>query len=511
MPHFSRATFGLALPALFLSQAAWADLTPSEVWGNWRNSLENSGYTVNATENMNGPNLTVGDIQLTMPAQADAAQVAVSLGTLTFNQKVDGTVEIVMPGAMPINVETAGTEDEEAVKFTLTYSQSGHMLMASGTPQDITYDYSADSVGVMLDQLQVGAESYGAQDAKVDLTATDVKSVTSMQVGEMGDYTQTGSIAALTYDVFLNNPEFVNNTEESNTLALKGSMSEIVLNGDGAIPLNLDTTTDMAAMLRAGFDVSGEITFGPGELEMAVTDPEGGDFTSNSAAADSMLAFSVGPQGIRYAGSQSQMAVNVKTDTLPFPLTFGMDEGSFDLAVPIASSEDPQDFSFDLKLADFMMSEMIWAMFDPEGQLPHDPTTLELGLSGEALVTASPMDPATRAQSMGEVQTLSIDTLRLDAVGAELEGSGSVTLENDDMATYGGFPKPVGTVNLMLNGANALLDKLIAMGVVPNEQAMGARMMLGVFAVPGETEDSLTSAIEFTEDGQILANGKRVK
>ena len=40
---------------------------------------------------------------------------------------------------------------------------------------------------------------------------------------------------------------------------------------------------------------------------------------------------------------------------------------------------------------------------------------------------------------------------------------------------------------------------------------MGARMMMSMFAVPGQGEDELTSKIEVTGDGQVKANGQRLK
>jgi len=63
----------------------------------------------------------------------------------------------------------------------------------------------------------------------------------------------------------------------------------------------------------------------------------------------------------------------------------------------------------------------------------------------------------------------------------------------------------------MLTGGNTLLDTLVDMGLVPSEQAMGARMMLGVVARPGDGEDTLVSEIEVNEEGQIFANGQRIK
>jgi hypothetical protein len=55
------------------------------------------------------------------------------------------------------------------------------------------------------------------------------------------------------------------------------------------------------------------------------------------------------------------------------------------------------------------------------------------------------------------------------------------------------------------------LDKLVLMGLLPEEQAMGARMMMGLFAVPGGAEDTLTSKIEINDEGHVLANGQRIQ
>jgi hypothetical protein len=73
------------------------------------------------------------------------------------------------------------------------------------------------------------------------------------------------------------------------------------------------------------------------------------------------------------------------------------------------------------------------------------------------------------------------------------------------------MPAPTGAANIKLVGANGLMDKLVAMGLLPEDQAMGARMMMGLFAVPGEGDDTLTSKLEVTADGQVLANGQRLK
>ena len=65
--------------------------------------------------------------------------------------------------------------------------------------------------------------------------------------------------------------------------------------------------------------------------------------------------------------------------------------------------------------------------------------------------------------------------------------------------------------DLTLVGANGLIDKLIQMGFVSDQDAMGARMMMGMLAVPGDAPDTLNSTIEINEQGHIMANGQRIK
>ena len=135
--------------------------------------------------------------------------------------------------------------------------------------------------------------------------------------------------------------------------------------------------------------------------------------------------------------------------------------------------------------------------------------TLIVDLSGAAKLLVNILDPKEAEnigdQPPGELDALDINELKLSAVGAELTGNGALTFDNS-----AGVPKPLGAVDLQLTGANALIDKLVAMGFVPEDQAMGARMMMGLFAVP-TGEDALSSKIEFKEDGGVYANGQRVQ
>ena len=98
------------------------------------------------------------------------------------------------------------------------------------------------------------------------------------------------------------------------------------------------------------------------------------------------------------------------------------------------------------------------------------------------------------------------------AIAADTFIVAEFTFDNDNLETFDGLPAPTGEIDLTLVGGNALLDTLVAMGIVPEDQAMGARMMMGLFMRPGDGEDELVTKIEVDgATGAISANGQRLQ
>ena len=180
--------------------------------------------------------------------------------------------------------------------------------------------------------------------------------------------------------------------------------------------------------------------------------------------------------------------------------------------MPLDVSPEPQGFEFGFKLADFTISDVIWNLFDPGQQLSRAPATLALDLGGTARLLSDMFDPTALAGSdnPAELTSLDIRTLLVDMIGARLSGTGSFSFDSTDTSTFDGVPRPEGALDLRLDGANALLDTLVTMGLLPQEQAMGARMMMGLFGVPQEG-DAITSKIEVNAEGHVLANGQRLQ
>jgi hypothetical protein len=209
--------------------------------------------------------------------------------------------------------------------------------------------------------------------------------------------------------------------------------------------------------------------------------------------------------------------IEVSGSDIPFPsINVAMAQSAFNLLMPITKSDSPRDFGLLIKLAGLTVSDEIWNIFDPTSVLPRDPATLVMDFAGKGNWLVDIMNPDAAAtmsnETPGELQSLTLNDLQLKIAGADLTGTGDFTFDNTDLTTFDGIPKPTGEVNMKLVGGNGLIDKLVAMGVVPQDQAMGARMMMGMFARPVEgAEDTLSSQIEVKEDGSVVANGQRLR
>lgn len=500
-----------ALTMSLLATSAAADLTSAEVWGDWRGYLEGMGYTVTATESTSGDTLSVNDISVQMNGGPDIEEMVISMGSLQFVAGDNGSVEVVMPASIPIVIEVTPKSTERPARIELNYTQTGYSMTASGDPSAMVYDYSAETFGVALAALAVDGTEFDETNALFSLTGDAMLSQTKVSVAETRDYVQNIQWGSIVYDLFFKSPDGVE------SMTTNSVIKEIVFSGTSTVPVNdISQAHDLGPLLAAGFAFDGSGTTQSTETKLEIVSEEG---TSKikTGSASTTLAVAIGQDGIRYDVDATKVQVGAQLAGLPFPLFAEMEQSGFEIIAPLMKSDDAQDFALAFNMTDFTMSDIIWALFDPSNQLPRDPATIALGLSGKAKVLVDALAPeavqelVANGETAGELEALKIDTLTINAVGASVDATGDLTFDNTDKTTLPGFPKPVGDININLSGANGLLDKLVAMGMLPSNQVMGARMMMGLFAVPGDAPDTLKSKIEFNEAGQILANGQRLK
>lgn len=503
---FSRGSAAVLLCA-FASGAAQADVSAQDVWSDWKAYLEGTGYDLTATEQMSGNTLSVDGVALTMDLPEDDVTIVINMGDLSFTENGDGTVAINLPATMPINI--SGTDSAgDAFEGVLNYTQTGFSMVAAGDPDDLTYNYTASTLDLNLGEIKVNGVALGDDFAKADLGLTNVIGSTQVTGGDVRSYSQRMQASALSYDILINDPE------EGGILAWKGASEGLELESLTDLPPELDTE-NMAAMIEAGFGADGVLAFGPGSGTMNFQD-EGESFNYESASDGGAFSFEIGEAGFGYGAEQANVSINIAGSEIPLPISLSFAELVFDMMVPVMAGEDAQDFDLIIGMRDLVLSDLIWGIFDPTGQLPRDPATLLIALNGQAKLLANIMDPAVMEDMESgpppaELEALTVEGLELTAAGASLTGDGSFTFDNTDIETFDGLPRPTGILNLQLVGGNGLLDKLVAMGLVPEEQAGGARMMMGLFARPGDGPDTLTSTLEINDEGHILANGQRIQ
>ncbi len=503
MAYLKRGT-AAALVLSCTGHVAFADLAAQDVWSDWRSYLSSAGYQITANEQMSGDTLTVSDLSMAMQIPEEQGTVSMLLDQLVFVENGDGTVSVTMPPQMPITFAMDDGEDEVTAVLGLT--QSGASMMVSGAPSDMTYTYTADRFDMGLDSLTVEGDTLPPEVARVTVSMSDVNSSTRTQLADKRSYVQEMTASGLTYDMAFDDPD----SEDAGVFS--GSLQKLGFKGAGTMPLTMDTT-DLPQMLKAGFGFDGTFTYGSGKGEMSGTG-DGEKFAMSTASQGGTLGVAMDATHLSYDVSQQQSEITLQTSDVPFPIAIAMQKVAFALDMPIAKSDEEQPFAFGLTLADFTMPEQLWGIFDPGAILPRDPATIVVDLAGKVRVLADLMDPAIAEnldQAPGELNALTINDLKVSAVGAELTGTGDFTFDNSDLESFGGMPAPAGKASLMLVGANGLIDKLIQMGVVSDQDATGARMMMGMVAVPGDGPDTLKSDVEINDQGQIMANGQRLK
>lgn len=235
-------------------------------------------------------------------------------------------------------------------------------------------------------------------------------------------------------------------------------------------------------------------------------------YAATYEGGSSSFELSMDSEAVRMNTAAPGFKMEITPAAMPMVMPISMDNMAMTFVMPVAAPEGGE-YQLKLNLANLVLGEGIWAMFDPGAALPRDPATLALDLSGQAKMDLLAL---SRAQNGGMAEvaqpepiSLDIKDLGLKLAGAALTGTGAFTFDNSMLAA-GGPPMPLGTANLRLEGGNKLIDGLIATGLLKEEDAMGARMMMAMFGKP-EGDDVLTSQIEAKEGGSIFVNGQQIQ
>lgn len=501
MTHWKSIGGSAAIITLLGSTATFADVTATEVWTDWHDYMAGFGYDVTSQVKTSGDTVTVDDLAISMDLPDDGGAFKINIGTVIFKDQGDGTVAIMLPESMPFTMSAA-----DEFSMVMTYNLPDMSMIVSGSAQEMKYDYSASTVGISVTEVMIEGEKL--ENAKIEIALANLQGSTVSTMGNTRHMAQQMTAEMLAYDIAVTEPG-----GGSGAFTLKGSLADLNISSDSYIPKDVDFEM-FAVALTNGFAANGEMGWGAGSYDFSTKDG-GTSVTGSSSSESGNLNFGMDRESLHYGGTANGTKASFTSSDLPFPVDITIAQSVFNLLMPVNKSDTPDDFSMTIKLGDFTISDGVWNMFDPGTILSRDPATILLDLAGKANWLVDIMDPesaeAADIDIPGQLHALTLKSLQVKAVGADLTGAGDFTFNNDDLETFDGLPAPTGTLDLKLTGGNGLMDNLVKMGLLSEDQAMGARMMMGLFAVVGEGEDTLTSKIEVTADGHVLANGQRLK
>jgi len=498
-----------AICLLSLPTLAQADIAPADVWANLTTYASSLGGDLTAEMSDSGDTLIANDILLSFALPMDVGTVTLTLGTLSMMSQSDGSVNMITPKSQNyvLNIDPAN-EDPASVTFAITSSDD--LTVATGTPGDVSYSYSVASYVAEVKEM---GGILADPDLKLELsgnfTANDIAATSRIIEGNLLNVTGDMTYASYSFDNALSAPGQPP-LNQSQRVEGAGITYEMALPNGGVSLLNL------AAALRDGLSISLTSTAEKTEGSGTQMQPGMGNIEHTLSAGQANAEMSFDRKGVAMNFDVKHYAVSATLgDFLPFPVAAQMGEMLFDVTIPVLAENTPSDAVYAVTVGDLTLSDDVWGLFDPAAKLPRDPATITLDMSGQTTIFTDLLDFAAMEKLESaplEPNVFSLDKLLVSLAGAELTGTGGFTFDNSDTTTFDGMPAPTGAVDLKLVGGNGLMDKLVEMGLLPKDQAMGARMMMGLFATPGEGEDSLTTKIEIDgATGAISANGQRLQ
>lgn len=496
---FLRQTGLVSVLALVIGAPAQAAITPEEVWGLWQKLSTDMGYdlAVGAT-NRKGDSLVLTDVVI---GAGPVGQIP--LRELNLRDRGDGSVEVTLPEQIDIVVKTE-IEGQPPLDVKMKVLQDGYVAVVSGSVDAPVIDMSAKTLQVLQEQVNL-PEGEGAVSTQVIMAGLSGK--TALKMGEATEI--TSSVSATTIEAKVQGAA----GEDGEVMDVTLSSQDFLSQFEGTIPADLKATAELHEVIAAGLRGTGHYQTGKGAVDFIMRD-KGQETKVNIVMDSSRLSAGLEGPALEYSAGAKGLSATFSGPAIPLPtFTLSLGDYSFGLKMPMIKTEAPTDFAASIGLTDLVLPEMAWMMIDPTKTLSRDPATMILDIAGKVRLTEnlSEETDTSGAEMPGELHALTLNQLVVKMLGAHLNGAGAFTFDNTDLESFGGVPRPMGAVDFRLEGGNKLLDQLVNLGLIDEDDATGYRMMLAMFTKAAEGEDVMTSKIEVTPEGHVVANGQRIQ
>lgn len=492
-----------ALTATLPAGPLMADITSADVWNNSSALIEALGGSHEAEFLRDGDSVTIRGHNGSFVLPMGAGRITFGISDYTMTEEA-GTVTVTYPAGMEITLGASITGEGDA-SMTMRTGDTAISTLATGDPGAVSYVTQTGPFSLALTDFTVSSEPSSTAEFEVDIDGyaaeTRIVEDTLVVVFSQSEIGRTTTTSTFSDGFGFETATVAETGPSTNTFSM------------GLIPGGADLL-NLSGALRNGMYITAESSAQNSTSQSRTTIDgrlEQEDFydverASGTFALDrTQLAF-----GVDVGPGIFEMAQEFMT-----PRAFGIDFQGFhmDIGGPILRSDETQPFRIGFGLDDLRLGPTIWALFDPDKALPRGPASLDLSMTGDVILDADLPDflalPELGGRQDASVQVTEVEIERfgLSALGVTADSSGAFKLDYGEYSVFPGVPWPEGAGRAEIKGLNGLLDALIDEGLIPSEEAFGLRLMISLGTIVAG-DDILSSEIEFTEDGRIIANGQ---
>lgn len=454
--------------------------------------LGSQGATVSFDERNVGADGSVEFVGFSMLAPDDEAKISADW--------VKGVPSATTPGQVTFTLSPNASfsfKDPDSVEHIINISNSGLVITLDG----ITSGQSAPELNfsVMADSLRFASGNPSDPIIKaLDIGFTDLSQTVSLTQATMLLTGATGiSALHMNYDIDTPHDGQLASISDVADLSL---LFQVVADDDEQNLLDYlsGKTTAFVELTAGAASATAKILNSDAHIEYSGT----AESTSVVLRAENgyvNVTEEVGPT--HYAFS----TFNVDGMPLP-PFDVSLDQFRINFSTPTIDHGGFEAANAEIAMRNVVVSESIYAMFDPSENITRSPVNVVANLSANVKANVDWSNPDAAFDSgnpadIGEVQDITINEVLITAGGAEITAVGDAAIDNSM-----GFPFPTGKVTITAAGVQSLVNGLVAMGLIPQDQAGMAMGMMMAFARPGDAADVFISDIEFSPQG-ITANG----
>ena len=502
--RFKVQTSILAICAVF-SGPAYADITNTQVWDDFRTQLQEYGYTVRATVSQSQDTLAVQDMILTQSLPEGDISVSLRGNAIDFVQSGPNRVDIEFPERVEMQLDIIDGSQRDSITFEQRVQGNGTYVQERG--QELHYVYDIDNYAMSIVDVEFDDPDVQNMDLGGFVTIQGLQGAMVVKSGDITQRTTNATMDRVDFSMTFDDPS------ENAAFDVLVRLDGMTYAEQSNVPYGVNRT-DLAPALAAGLTLTSAVTHQGLDLSVQFKDAQtNGQIAFRQGAGEWTSAIS--PQSVAVQGGSQGIEFDVVAPDMPIPVSGRIAGITYNLDMPIGASQDEQSFDVAWSMQDLTVSETLWSMFDPMGSLDRGPLDLALNLSGRGLLgmnlfdledVIDDIDPA----DLGQLNSLTLNDLTIAGLGTRLVGNGAFRLDNSDTRTFDGLPRPEGRMTFTITGLNKTLDDLVNSGLVPSDQVFMGRMMMGSFLAP-TGDDEMTSDLEVKPDGSVYANGQRLR